>query len=71
MTDTIKAILPFFLIMGVLIWYVMRSRKHSQKILDSIEKQSEFMKLSNTIANENLDLMRRQVAALEEIAKKP
>jgi len=48
----------------------MPSRKHGQKILDSIEKQSEFMKQSKTIANETRDLMRRQVAALEEIAKK-
>ncbi|MCF6271583.1 MAG: hypothetical protein L3J37_00105 [Rhodobacteraceae bacterium] len=61
-----SAYLPFLiLIAGLFLFYYFRikNRQRADKYLDELQKHSE-------LAKENLDLMRRQVAALEEIAKK-
>ncbi len=62
-----SAYLPFLiLIAGLFLFYYFRikSGQRADKYFAELQKHSEM-------AKENLDLMRRQVAALEEIAKKP
>ncbi len=62
----LSAYLPFLvLVAGLFLFYYFRIKngRRADKYFAELQKHSEF-------AKENLDLMRRQVAALEEIAKK-
>ena len=62
----LSAYLPFLiLIAGLFLYYFFRSKngQRADKYFAELQKHSE-------LAKENLDLMRRQVEALEEIAKK-
>ncbi len=59
-------LIPFVIIAFVIGYFVSRgahNRSHANKFYEEQQKCTE-------IAQETLDLMRRQVAALEEIAKK-
>ena len=58
--------LPFTVVLGGLVAFFYLKAKNGQRT----EKYYAELKEQTEMAKENLDLMRRQVSALEEIAKK-
>ena len=70
MADLIRAVIPIALIIGVLFLFLRSANKANGSVVDSVEEQTQELRKFISIAKENQDLKRRQVAALEEIAKK-